>query len=246
MHKLYFKLCRHYLDLIFLCLFVLCILIMLSTNEFSSATDYFCELSEAICFRSKYAELFNKIWYDLSVGGAISLIFYALLVRIPSIQRRKQIKRSFYMRFQNFKIASIKVFLLLSDGSYDANLPEQLFDQKKFRKYFKEEVGVGLDRWHVLFNKLSENEHYLKELLCHLDVFREEVSFVLYNCNIEDDKVFDFLKNLSEVIYLNKVVDLEYENLKALLGFYWQLFAGWSVVYGYTDDDIINDMINSL
>ena len=243
---IYSKFSRHTLDYIFLCLFTLSTFTMLLTNDASILRDSLCGYSDTMCFYSSNAESINIILYDLSVGGAISLIFYALLVRLPALQRRSQIKRSFRGRYKNFKISCIEIILLVTNNSYSGGEPEGLLDQKKFRAYFKENATEDQERWDVFLNNLCQNEYYLKLLVSHLDVFRDEISYVLNNSSFRDDEVFNFLKRLSEIIYLNRDVDPDFDNLKSLSQFFWQIFAGWSFVDGYSKRDIIEEMIDSI
>ena len=71
-------------------------------------------------------------------------------------------------------------------------------------------------------------------------------TYVLNNVNIEDPNVFSFLKRLSQAIYKMKNTTLDYDDVKHLSGFLWELFAGWSFIDGYHDDDIVSVMIEGI
>jgi hypothetical protein len=93
-------------------------------------------------------------------------------------------------------------------------------------------------------NKLDE--HYLSELLTRMEIFRDEVAFVLNNTDIPKDEPFEFLKRLSAAIYSMKNVTLGYDELKPLAGFLWSMFTGWDWVTGYRKDDIVRKMIDAI
>ncbi|NOZ43272.1 MAG: hypothetical protein GXP02_08950 [Alphaproteobacteria bacterium] len=79
-----------------------------------------------------------------------------------------------------------------------------------------------------------------------MEIFRDEIFFVLNNTNFKDDRIFNFLKDLSEVIYLNRDVELEYDSVKSFCGFLWGIFACWDWVKGYSESDVIEEMIETI
>src|ERR1700730_1085819 len=91
--------------------------------------------------------------------------------------------------------------------------------------YFEEEVAPGMSRFDKFQNELDE--YYLRELLTRMEIFRDELAFVLNNTDIPKDKPFEFLKRLSAAIYSMKDVTLGYDESKPLAGFLWNVFAGW-------------------
>ena len=162
-------------------------------------------------------EAWNKILYDLAVGALITLLFYLLVVRLPDYQRRQRLKGSFERHYKVFREDCIGIMLLVADGTYSGGLPETLMEQDKFRDYFSEKVTLDRNRWHDFQNNL--NEYYLRELLTRMEIFREELGFVLNNTDIPKDEPFEFLKRLSAAIYSMKGVTLGYDESKPLAGF---------------------------
>ena len=134
--------------------------------------------------------------------------------------------------------------LLVADGTYSGGLPETLMEQDKFRDYFSEKVTPDRNRWHDFQNNL--NEYYLRELLTRMEIFREELGFVLNNTDIPKDEPFEFLKRLSAAIYSMKGVTLGYDKSKPLAGFLWNVFAGWDFITGYRKEDIVKKMIDAI
>ncbi len=135
--------------------------------------------------------------------------------------------------------------LLVADGSYSGGFPESLLQQDKFKDYFKQTVPPGdRNRWDQFLNKLDP--HYLRELLTRMEIFRDEIAFVLNNADIPKDEPFDFLKRLSAAIYSMKDVTLGYDETKPLAGFLWTVFTGWDWITGYRKEDIVEKMLNSI
>jgi hypothetical protein len=94
------------------------------------------------------AKACRKIVYDLAIGSLTSLIFYALVVRLPDYQRRQRFKKSLKRHYREFREDCILVMLMAADGTYDAALPDALMEQDKFRDYFQEKVASPGDTYY--------------------------------------------------------------------------------------------------
>ena len=79
-----------------------------------------------------------------------------------------------------------------------------------------------------------------------MEIFRDELAFVLNNTDIPKDKPFEFLKRLSAAIYSMKDVTLGYDESKPLASFLWNVFAGWDQITGYRKEDIVKKMIAAI
>ena len=79
-----------------------------------------------------------------------------------------------------------------------------------------------------------------------MEIFRDELGFVLNNTDIPKDKTFEFIKGLSTSIYIMKGVTLNYDDTKTLARFLWEIFSGFSFITGYREKDIIQDMIDEI
>ncbi len=185
-----------------------------------------------------------RYFYDLAVGALVSLIFYGLVVRLPDYQKRRRIKRSLAHHYRNFREDCIATMLMVSDGTFEWGFHKSLVEQSKFREYFDEKVSPNEDRWDAFQNKLDE--HSLQELIMMTEILRDEVSFVLNNIDIPDDRPFEFLKRLSAAILSMRNTTLGYDETKQFSNFLWSVFAGWDVVSGYRDRDIIQEMIEAI
>lgn len=204
-----------------------------------------------VIFRNTQVESFfqkfstgNSIIYDLSIGFLVSVTFYLLVVWLPDRQRKNLIKRNFEVQYRYFKEDTIGILLSAFLNSYDSGLPRKLSKQSEFRKYFKEAVTESHDRWHSVLHGLDER--LIKDLLVELEILMNEVAFVLNNVKIDDRNVFSFFKRLSQAVYKLKNHTPEYEDVKELSKFLWELFAGWSRVEGYRENDIVEVMIRKI
>jgi len=148
------------------------------------------------------------------------------------------------VQYQSFKKDTISILLSACQSSYTGDLPIDLTNQSEFRMFFKESVSDSQNRWHVVLNNL--NDRLLQELLVEFEILLNEVTYVLNNVTFEDPNVFSFFKRLSQAVYKMKNTTLDYDDVKHLSGFLWELFAGWSFIDGYREDDIVAVMIKEI
>jgi hypothetical protein len=186
----------------------------------------------------------NAILFDISIGFLVSVLFYLLVVWFPDRRKKNLIKNNLAEHYRSFKEDTIGILLAACQGSYQADLPEKLSEQSEFRKYFKEPVSDSQERWHAVLNGL--NDRLLTDLLVELEILLNEVTYVLNNVNIENPDVFSFFKRLSQAVYKLKTTTLEYDDVKTLSRFLWEVFAGWNFVDGYREDDIVGVMIEKI
>jgi len=228
------------LDWVLGAIFVLSVAALFLAHEDPFARNALCART-GFCPVIANAKVWNKIIYDLAVGALISLIFYGLVVRLPDYRKRQRIKKSLAKHYKNFRQDCIAIMLMVSDGTFEWGFHETLVDQDKFRKYFKEKISPDQDRWHAFQNKLDE--HYLQELIMNTEILRDEIAFVLNNIDIPDEEPFEFLKRLSGAILSMRNTTLGYDETKQFSGFLWSVFAGWDLISGYRERDIIQEMI---
>ena len=180
----------------------------------------------------------------LSVGFVISAAFYFLVVYLPESQKRSRIYRSMEKQYQFFKKSCISTFLILSN-SQDYPHSEMLLDQEEFRRYFEHKNTNNRKRWDAVINGIQDNEYYLNEILYELRVLNDEIKFVRSAIDIHDEEVFLYLNTLSRIILRMEATKPEYDDIKSLSRFLWEIFTGRSFI----DDrktDIIADMIGRI
>lgn len=226
---------RRILDLTLVLLFATSFVVMLMANEDPFLRERFCQLT---CAHSQHAKAWNKLFYDIAAASVVSLIFYGLVVRLPDHLKRLRIKKAFAAQYKSFRGDCIAIFLDLADGPYDAQLPQELLRQEEFRKYF------GGKRWEAVANKLEG--FHLGQLINRIEVFRDEILFVLNNTDVGNDQAFELFQRLTTIVYSMKSVSPDYDGIKPLLQFLWQVLSGWSFVGGYLKSDIVEDMIKAI
>jgi hypothetical protein len=185
---------------------------------------------------------YQSIIHALSLGFVVSAIFYFLVVFSPEHRRRNLIHANLKSEYDEFRLACISTFLILSD-SQEYGDPRMLLDQSEFRRYFKGKNAAGEDRWDALANALQSSEYYLKEIVYYLHVLNEEIRFARNAINIHDAEVFEFLTRLSQEIARMEGTERDYESVKTFCRFLWSVFTGWSWVSGYRESDIIKEML---
>ena len=197
------------------------------------------------CPRLDQGGFWKKLTYDVGMGSLMSIVFYALLVRVPEERKRRRLKASLTNHYRMFKEDSISLFVGAADGSYRPEHVKSLMDQSAFRTYFKEDVDGGGDRWGRAITNL--NDHTLQELIVGMEVFRDEITYVLDNGDIALDKAFEFLKSLSfSLHFARSTAALDYDSAKQLARFYWRILSGWDWVTGYPEEDVVEAMIKTL
>ena len=134
--------------------------------------------------------------------------------------------------------------LMVADGTFTWGFHETLVDQDKFRDYFKQQISPDQDRWHAFLNNLDQ--YHLQQLSMHMEILRDEIAFVLNNIDIPNDQPFEFFKRLSRAILSMRSTTLGYDETKQFAGFLWSVFAGWDVITGYRERDIIQEMIEAI
>lgn len=196
------------------------------------------------CPALPHAQAFAKILYDLASGALISILFYALMVRIPDNQRRRRYKKTLTSQYRHFRRDCITLILGVADGSYDSSLPDQLNDQRMFRSYFKARVTPGQVRWDRFCNNLDD--YHLRALVKRMETFRDEITFILNNVDIPPDEPFEFLKLLSAAIYSVHDTTPEADNIKQFSIFLWEILAGFNFEAGYTENNVFQKMIDTI
>lgn len=186
----------------------------------------------------------NSIIFNLSIGFLVSVFFYILVVWFPNRQRKNLIKRNFEEQYKMFKRDTIGIFLSILELGNDFDLPSKLSDVKEFRDYFKKPFCDSQNRWHGVLNGLDE--YYLKNLLVTLEIFRNEVAYVLNNVEINVPEAFAFFKRLSQAVYSLKSSSFKDDEIKEFSHFVWQLFGGFSFAEGCKDHDIVKIMIKKI
>lgn len=186
----------------------------------------------------------NQNLHDIAVGIIVSLFIYLLVVWLPERDKRKRVRRNLRHQYDSFKEGCIAVFLSAMSGGYNPAMIDGLKDREQFMLFFKEPFCDGQTRWDAVANGLhAEN---IKSLIVEFEILIAEVRFTLIAVDVENQEVFDFLKDLATVLYRARNCSPEYDGVKSLLRLMWSVFAGWSFIEGYIKKDVIADKIEAM
>ncbi len=230
------------LSLPLIVLFFICIFLLILTVDSSPVREFLC--NRDICFRSRNSLFWNEVWNTFAAGGAISILFFWILVKSPEYRKRQRVKRNLAAQYKSFKISCIENFLAVGDGGFNSKLPEKLVTVTEFRNYFKEETGYNKNRWHDVHNNMTD--YYLTVTLSRMEILRQEVSVAMQSIDISETDAFKILNYLSHTIVLQRNATRDYDSIRSFLGVFWELFAGWNGSTGYRDSDMIDEVIESI
>jgi len=218
---------------------------LLANRDDSFARDAACQYV-GWCWRSKHADAWNEITYDIAIGLLVSWFFYVLVVRVPQERRNTLIRLGLDSAYRAFRMDCTSIILSAVGGGHDAALPEVLLDKKKWVAHFKEKISRDQERWHSFLNNIDD--YHFRQLALLFSVFRTEIQFALYIVEVNDIEHLDTLKRLSNALYANASVQLDsgYEELKPFSRFLWAVLGGFDWVVGYRDDDPIQKAIDSI
>jgi hypothetical protein len=183
----------------------------------------------------------NTIAFNLAVGYLVSTIFWLLVVYLPERSRRRLLRNNLSRAYRSFRESVLQILLWASVGTHDSRLPEQLCNHREFKEFFNSQ------RWDAAMNSLQSNELRLQELLLELQIFADELAYILSRVNIQDERAHRILKNLRENIYrLNHWNADTYDHVKSLGRFFWEVLSCSNFIDGQCEADVIQEMIDRL
>lgn len=185
-----------------------------------------------------------QITFDLAIGVIVSLVIYILVVRMPEIRKRARLRRNLRRCYSLLKEECITNLLFGLEGSADLELVDELKDRETFKRYFKERVSSGQDRWDAVLNGLEEV--HVRAIVSELAHFRRELEFTLASVDVDDSQAFALLRNLTRILHASASWTIGYDEIKPLANFMWSLHTGWNWVEGYTGRDAIADLIEAI
>lgn len=186
----------------------------------------------------------NQITFDITVGIIVSLFVYVLVVRLPAWQKKNRLKAHLLRRYDDLKEQCIIHFLWACKEPAAFDLIQHLKSQPEFKIFFSERVSENQDRWHAVLNGL--NEDYVRALVQELDAFRNELDYTLTSVDVTNEKVFSFLRHLTQVLQRTRNWTDKDAQLKPLSQFMWSVFSGWNIITGYPEKDVVFEMISAI
>lgn len=190
-----------------------------------------------------------SLWVDIrSLANSILInllaayLFFLLIVHFPIIRQRQIIGNNLRNRYLDFKTTIISHLLSIAEDSYSPDLVARLCNIKEFRSYFKKDNSA---KWNLIANSLNHSESQVDEILVELAIFRKEIAFVLNKVEIRDEQILAFFKIFSSIMYKQERRRPD-DDIKPLMQFMWQLFAGWSWMEGYAEKDVVQILIDKI
>ena len=218
----------------------------------------FAILSFILAFSITYLKskiIFSDLWIDISIGSFVSIIFYFINVLYPEYQQRGHLKSNLNQQYSAFKISIISSILQITqreeiNGYSDSiayDVPKKLADNpSECRAYFyHKKDGSSTDRWGYFAGNLDIN--CKQEIILAMDVFSQNLSFILNKINIADKDVFTFLQKLTAVIYRNRRDSENQKGEESFLRFLSELLLDLDTVSTDTNaKNIVQQMIDNI
>ena len=187
----------------------------------------------------------NEIVFNLAAGVVSAVVMFYLLVRVPAYEQKVRIRAHLLETYLQYKQEVIYIFLGVLHGIIDPELADKLMKAPDFKDFFKAPSGVeGQDRTHYIMNNIEE--HHLKQIKMESEILHSELQYALTRIDVQDSELHAFTRRITKSLLRTKNWDLSYDGVEEVLGFYWQLFAGWSFVSGYQGSDPLEDRIRRL
>lgn len=200
---------------------------------------------------TKWWSDFFSVATNLLTGGIASFLFYFLVVFLPEKRKKSIISTNLRSMYRTIKKDILWEVIFASqkggrrDLQADLDTIDALMTVEGFRVAFEE--GREADEGFYAFqNQMSDDTTEFRAIKLNLEIMAKQIDYVLHNYTIEDQKVFDFFKRLEVFLIKTKQSDAGYDESKALCGFVYEIFAGWSVIEGYRGYDIIEKMIKEI
>lgn len=199
------------------------------------------------CFRSDHAVFWNTLAYDIGLGLLLSTMFYWLLVKLPDVRKRRRLRRHLQASYRRFRreITIQLLFATTESRSVSYDLVDKISLMAAFRSHFKEpSTQVEGNRWHDVANGI--NSSIRDDIAVAMTIFRDDVSYVLNNTEVDDELSFETLHQLQRMVNIVVLNPMRPDDDRNLLSFLWQVMAGWDWVKGYPEQDRFQRIIDRI
>ncbi len=187
----------------------------------------------------------NQIVFNLAVGLIASFVTYLLTTKLPELQKRRRLRLHLVNCYEDVKRGCLRVIVGTLEERFDGQIVEQLLDKTECRRFFNVSVSESQTRWHQFMNNLDDS--HLQELHFEMEKLVAEVNFVLLSVDVDDTELFVFLNRLKYVCRWRMFrLSKEYDDVKSLSGFLWEILSGWDFIDGYKNQNKIEVIISSI
>jgi hypothetical protein len=184
--------------------------------------------------------------FEFSLGTALSIVFYWLLVKLPENTKRRRLRKYLNASYHAFRREMTIQFLFASgQGSVALASLDNLSTQEGFKNHFKKpSENVEGNKWHDVQNNITVRQ--LDDIGIATSIFRDDLAYVLNNSDIAHERTFQMLQRLTKATSYRNFSSKDYEDQKSLFGLYWEIMAGWDPIRGYPKVDVILTMISRI
>lgn len=128
--------------------------------------------------------------------------------------------------------------------NFDHELAKELATMTEFRKYFKKNSN---ENWYKVLNGLEDERSTLEDLFIEIDLLIQQVNYTLNNIHVRDKDALRLLTRFSQHTYRLRHADIYSDDpVRYIGGFIWDVMAGWSVIDGFREHDIIQITIDKI
>jgi len=144
-----------------------------------------------------------EIILSLLTNVVASFFLYFLVVVLPELRTRQRIKANCFKsyRYRKRVLLHALVSASIKGGRDDLELSgesiDRLMSPEGFRKSFEHghEADEGI---YAFSNYIQNNENEFREIIFELRLIARQLEYVLNNCDISDDKLFDTVSALKK------------------------------------------------
>lgn len=198
-----------------------------------------------------YWETFYTMGSGFTMSGVVSSLFYYIVVYLPEQRQRKIIKENIQKTYTRVKkdLALAIIHASNKGGRNELSANQETINKMLTRKGFRElfEGGINADEGFYAFeNQMTTNTPEYEEIIFHLKILLRSIKMVLDNYRIDNNKTYDFFRNLEIHLYKIEHNGCGYDESKLLCTFIWEIFAGWDFIEGYINFDKVEKLIKEI
>lgn len=194
----------------------------------------------------EFAKLFeiNKILLSVILSFISAYIFYLIIPYRKDRKRKRMIVNGYQQQYKFFKQDMICELLCICNDGADSELMEKLQNINEFRKYFRCSERNSSDNWHRAMNNSYKG---LSEIIAITSRFLQATDvLIIAGIDFKNSADYQFFHNLRSDLFKLTHTNAEYDDVKYLFNYLWEIFAGYSRMVGYLDEDEIQKRINSI
>jgi len=181
----------------------------------------------------------------------VSFVFYYLVVHLPEKQRCSRMRESTLQYYLSIKEALIWqiVFASRKAGRDDLDTRQSQIDELMDVKAFKTKFSGGKqgnEGWYAFLNHMSQDSPEFREIMLNFTQLRVQIEYLLTQDVFQDNELLEFFVRLRRHLLRLERTEADDWEKKSLASFLYEIFAGWDMITGYRDFDIIQDRIRKI